>query len=79
MAQQSIYVPEPGFRTKLDDFRDAVNRKHQLQLNTYNELHDYSVNHLNEFWLDVWDFCGIKSSKKPTKISFVFELSILPH
>lgn len=74
MAPKPIYIPEAGLRTKLDDFRDHVNEKHQLQLNTYTDLHDYSVNRLNDFWLDVWDFCGIKSSKIPTKISFDLQL-----
>lgn len=67
MAQTPIYSPSPGFRTNLDDFREYVNRKHNLKLEDYHQLHDFSTTRLNDFWLSVWSYTGIKASVQPKK------------
>ena len=68
MAQkeQPIYTPPRGFRTNLDTFRDYINTTYSLDLTTYDELHNFSVTRLNDFWLSVWRFCDIKASVQPT-------------
>ena len=63
----AIYVPPAGFRTRLDDFRDCVNKKYDLNLKDYHELHEFSVTRLNDFWLSVWKFTGIQASIEPTR------------
>ena len=68
MAEQKpIYIPPPGLRTKLDDFREYVNKKHQLQLQSYDDLHKFSITRLNDFWMSIWKYVDIKASKQPTK------------
>lgn len=67
MSQSPIYTPSPGFRTNLDDFRDYVNKRHNLNLTSYKDLHDFSITRLNDFWLAVWSYAKIKASKQPTK------------
>lgn len=67
MTQSPIYVPQSGFRTNLDDFQEYINRKYNLHLNDYHDLHNFSTTRLNDFWLSVWDYCGIKASVQPSK------------
>ena len=32
------------------------------------DLHDFSVNRMNDFWMSFWKFAEIKASRHPTKI-----------
>jgi acetoacetyl-CoA synthetase len=49
-------------------FIEFVNKRHDLNINEYFELYDWSVDKLSEFWASVWDFCEIKSSKGYEKV-----------
>lgn len=44
-------------------FMNEVNKKYGKTFSSYNELYDWSVNNLTDFWGAVWDFVGIKYSK----------------
>jgi acetoacetyl-CoA synthetase len=44
-------------------FMQAMNGKYGLQLETYHDLFDWSVEHLEEFWGECWSFCGIRSRR----------------
>lgn len=44
-------------------FIDFVNKRYGLKVNLYNELHEWSVNYLSDFWAAMWDFGEIKASK----------------
>ncbi len=50
--------------TNIMRFMDTVNSKHGLKLNSYDDLYEWSVNNIPEFWGTVWDFVDIKASKK---------------
>ena len=68
MAEQKpIYTPPEGLRTNLDDFKDYINQKYNLNLTSYDDLHNFSITRLNDFWLSVWIFCNVKASKHPSK------------
>jgi acetoacetyl-CoA synthetase len=45
-------------------FMDGVNAEWNLQLSSYKELYDWSVENIPEFWVEMWEFAGIKASKK---------------
>jgi acetoacetyl-CoA synthetase len=45
-------------------FMELVNRRYGRNLRTYDELYDWSVSNIADFWACVWDFAGIKASKK---------------
>ncbi|SGY77296.1 BQ5605_C005g03598 [Microbotryum silenes-dioicae] len=45
-------------------FRRYVNKKRGLHLGDYWELHAWSLEDLNEFWTDMWDFTGIVGEKE---------------
>ena len=45
-------------------FMDVVNEWHKLNLASYSDLYNWSVNNIPDFWRTVWDFVDIKASKK---------------
>ncbi|MBN1856282.1 MAG: acetoacetate--CoA ligase [Dehalococcoidia bacterium] len=44
-------------------FMQAVNERHELNLTTYPELYQWSIDHIAEFWAQVWDYAGTISTK----------------
>jgi acetoacetyl-CoA synthetase len=44
-------------------FMDFVNKRYGQDFHSYNELYDWSINKISDFWASVWDFVGIKASK----------------
>jgi acetoacetyl-CoA synthetase len=56
-----------------DQYLKQTNLYHYMiekGLNTYEDLHEWSLNNLEEFWLDVWNICGIKGTLNNTDIIF---------
>src|ERR1044071_5523130 len=45
-----------------------VIRKHQLDLNSYADFHQWTVEHPETFWSEVWDFCGIVAARKGSTV-----------
>jgi acetoacetyl-CoA synthetase len=45
-------------------FINEINSRHNLKLDSYAELYQWSVEHIPDFWAEVWDFAGIKASKQ---------------
>ena len=45
-------------------FMDVVNARHQLNIASYSDLYNWSVENIPDFWLEVWDFVDIKASIK---------------
>ena len=92
MISPPLYTPASEFRTKLDDFREYVNRRYGLCLSecqhccsgrglrafyvltsfsvsdSYDELHGFSINRMNDFWESFWKFTEIKASIHPSKV-----------
>ena len=44
-------------------FIEKVNARHGLNLDSYAQLYQWSIDHLPEFWAAVWEFAGIKYSR----------------
>jgi len=42
---------------------DFVNRKQNKAFRTYDELYEWSVDSISDFWAALWEFTGIKASK----------------
>ena len=57
-------------------FIDTVNAQRRLNLASYSDLYQWSVEHIADFWADVWDFVEIKSSKRYDSV--VTDLSAFP-
>lgn len=54
--------------TPMYEFLQKVNKTHGLQLSTYPELHQWSVDNIDEFWQDVWDFVGVRAQGKAARV-----------
>jgi acetoacetyl-CoA synthetase len=63
---------EPSERSveeaQLTQFAQQVVRKRRLELNSYSEFYRWSVQSPEEFWTDVWDFCGVVASRRGTTV-----------
>lgn len=68
MAVQMWKHPHP-VDTNLNAFRLRLNRKHSLNLNTFKEIHDWSIADTEAFSAAIWEFCGIKYSVPPTRVA----------
>src|SRR6266545_863605 len=44
-------------------FIDKVNMQHELNLKSYAELYQWSVENIPDFWAAVWNFADIKASR----------------
>ncbi len=45
--------------TQMDQFRRIVNKKFNLQIDSYENLHDWSVNNIRQFWEEMWGYGDI--------------------
>ncbi|MBF0203504.1 MAG: acetoacetate--CoA ligase [Desulfamplus sp.] len=50
-------------QTNIYRFMQTVNEKYGKTFSDYNELYQWSIDNLEEFWSLMWDFAGIRSSK----------------
>ena len=57
-------------------FMEYVGKKRNIRFSGYFDLYQWSVDRIPEFWEDVWDFVGIKASKKYDKV--VRDLTTFP-
>src|SRR5262245_33427072 len=49
---------------QVTQFARQVIRKRRLDVNTYPDFYRWTVENPEEFWVDVWDFCGVIASKR---------------
>ncbi len=52
----------------LTEFARRVVRKYRLDLNSYPEFYDWTVENSEQFWSEVWDYCGVIAAKKGSTI-----------
>jgi acetoacetyl-CoA synthetase len=57
-------TPEAVDQAQVTQFARQVIRKRKLEMNTYPDFHRWSVESPEEFWPDVWEFCGLIASRK---------------
>src|SRR5438067_3227935 len=49
---------------QITQFARQIVRKRRLELNSYPEFYRWSVDNPEEFWSDVWEFCGVIAARK---------------
>ncbi|KAK2629737.1 hypothetical protein QTJ16_000557 [Diplocarpon rosae] len=54
--------------TRMMKFMRGVNNKFVLNLETYDDLYKWSIDHLSEFWGEVWDFTGVTAERLYTEV-----------
>lgn len=57
-------TPERKNNANMTRFMEFVNKRHRQNFHSYKELYDWSVDRIPDFWTDVWDFVGVKASKR---------------
>ncbi|MCK4424568.1 acetoacetate--CoA ligase, partial [Candidatus Bathyarchaeota archaeon] len=57
-------------------FIDFVNKKHGLEINSYSQLYNWSVENIADFWAAMWEFGGVIVSRGYDKV--VDDLSSFP-
>jgi len=64
MAKQ-LWEPSEEMKknSNMTGFIEEVNKKYNKQISNYEELYDWSINALEDFWASLWDYLGIKASK----------------
>jgi acetoacetyl-CoA synthetase len=65
MSDQPLWSPSPERvrATRVMAFVGEANRRHQLRLATYRDLHAWTVKHPGLFWDLLWDFGGVIGDK----------------
>ena len=58
-------------------FMEYVNEQYNLQLTHYQQLYQWSIQHMAEFWSAVWTFCEIRASRE--WISVLNKTDEFPH
>jgi acetoacetyl-CoA synthetase len=63
---------QPGARAieeaQVTQFARQLIRKRKLDVNTYPDFYRWTVENPQEFWTDVWDFCGVIASKRGSTV-----------
>jgi len=54
--------------TNMFKFMGLVNQGHDLNIQTYADLYDWSVNNITDFWSAMWAFADIKYSKSYDRV-----------
>ncbi|CAF0787649.1 unnamed protein product [Adineta steineri] len=57
-----LWSPPSGAHTNIDDFRNIITNKYRVQLESYWDLHEWSINNISEFWEEFWIYSDIKYS-----------------
>jgi hypothetical protein len=65
--------PDPR-STCMWDFKDTINTKYSLNLQTYDDLYRWSIENIPQFWAETWSFCGVEASQPFNKVSKYFAL-----
>ena len=48
--------------TNMYRFMTLINERYGTSFDTYDGLYQWSVDHIPEFWKEMWDFAAIKAS-----------------
>jgi acetoacetyl-CoA synthetase len=63
-----LWSPSSPEKTHLYGFLKHIEEKYCTKFPTYHDLHQWSVEHHDSFWKEVWDFCQIKGTLQATPI-----------
>ncbi|WFD32139.1 acetoacetate--CoA ligase [Malassezia sp. CBS 17886] len=67
-SQGRVVWTPPAESTRLDRFRERVNKEHGLQLRDYADLHRWSVEETAAFWQALWDEIGVVASTPASEV-----------
>jgi len=63
--EQPLWTPSERMRedSELARFMRWASERHGRAFDSYEEMWRWSVQELEEFWADIWEFCGVRASK----------------
>ena len=69
-AKKPLWTPdeERKAQTNMTRFIAFVNEKHGLEIGSYSQLHDWSVESMADFWAAMWEFGEIKASQSYSEV-----------
>ena len=50
-------------QANITQFAKLAGSRYNISLNTYDQLHRWSIDHSEAFWQEVWHFCDVRASK----------------
>ena len=59
-------------RSRMSQFKDMISKKYSVNLACYDDLYQWSIDHLASFWEEVWHFTGIRASQPFSKVAVNF-------
>ncbi|ODM96037.1 Acetoacetyl-CoA synthetase [Orchesella cincta] len=70
LSERPLWIPgkEVVASTRLESLRKTVNKKYSLQLESYADLHKWSVTQRSNFWTEVWNIGEIIHSEPYTQV-----------
>ena len=63
-------------RSQMFEFKEFINTRHGLNLGSYQDLHEWSVDNIHEFWAFAWEFFDIIHTQPYTQV--VDDVSEMP-
>ncbi len=55
-------------KSQMVHFMHQINKSYDLNMTTYNEFYNWSINHINLFWKEFWDYSKIIYSNPYTQV-----------
>jgi acetoacetyl-CoA synthetase len=70
MQDKPMWTPPAQLveRSNMKAFMKLVNERHGLSLKTYAQLYRWSVDRLEDFWRDLWDFTGVIAGTRGERV-----------
>jgi hypothetical protein len=59
--------PDPR-NTRMWAFKGAINSKYDLDLQTYDDLYQWSIENIPQLWAETWSFVGVEASQPFKKV-----------
>ncbi|HVN16249.1 MAG TPA: acetoacetate--CoA ligase, partial [Anaerolineales bacterium] len=65
MMRGPLWIPsvERKRQANITRFVEGINRTHNLHIESYSELYDWSIHEIADFWATMWEFADIKYSR----------------
>ena len=69
MTARPLWTPDENrmAQSNLRRFADGLNGRFGLALQTYDDIHGFSVSQPENFWGALWDFCAVKAETRGTR------------
>ncbi len=60
-----LWIPDSESikHANITEFANRISLTHNIELQNYDQIHQWSINHAEAFWQMVWQFCDVRASK----------------